>query len=151
MNESSKTCFDFYLHFTWLCGSRYHQRFLKKYPFWKYNSWFSSEVSKLTSVWYKLNLSLKYWFIEARLVFCTCYGPKKWWKCQPDTIQVAFSEDNNCYRGITGDILSSLKMHYFRGSLPKWVLTPQKKTSRHSSKMAIFSKLFGDIMSHRIG
>ena len=37
--------------------------------FWKNNSCLSSDVSKLTSVWNKLNLSLKYWCIEAKLVF----------------------------------------------------------------------------------
>ena len=47
-----------------------------KLEFWKQDSWFPSDVSKLPSVWNKLNLSLKYWCIEARLVFCTCYGPK---------------------------------------------------------------------------
>ena len=28
-----------------------------------------------------------------------------------------------------------LKMHYFKGSLPKWVLTPEKETSFHVFKM----------------
>ena len=37
---------------------------------------FSSEVSKFTSVRNQPNSSLKYWFIEARLVFCVCYCPK---------------------------------------------------------------------------
>ena len=43
-----------------------------------------------------------------------------------------------------------LKMHHFRGKIPKYVLTPQKKTSCHIFNMAIFSKLFGDIISHII-
>ena len=42
----------FHLHFTWLCGSWHHQRILKKYPFWKNDSWFSTEVSKFTSAEY---------------------------------------------------------------------------------------------------
>ena len=37
-----------------------------------------------------------------------------------------------------------LKMHYFKGSLPKWVLTPEKETSSHVFKM------FGYFMSHII-
>ena len=73
--------------------------------FWKYDSWFPSDVSKLTSVWNKLNLSLKYWCIEARLVFCTCYGPKKLSKCHLGTIQTTFSEDSNYYRGNIGENL----------------------------------------------
>ena len=38
-----------YLHFNWLCVSWKLQRIFKKYPFWKYKSWFPSEVSKLPS------------------------------------------------------------------------------------------------------
>ena len=127
---------SFYLHLIWLCGSWFHQRILKKLPSWKYNSWFSSEVSKLTSVWNKLNLSLKYWFMEARLDFCKCYGPTKWSKCHLDTIQTIFSEDNKYYRGNIGEniYLSSLKMRDFSGSLPKCVLTPQKKPAVIISK-----------------
>ena len=56
--------------------------------FWKHDSCFPSDVSKLTLVWNKLNLSLKYWCIEARLVFCNYYrgniGENKKchaWKC----------------------------------------------------------------------
>ena len=108
--------------------------------FWKYDSCFPSDVSKLTSVWNKLNSSLKYWCIEARLVFCTCYGPKKWSKlskCHLGTIQTTFNEESNYYRGNICEnlFLSSLKMLYFRGSLPKWILTPQKKTSCHILKI----------------
>lgn len=46
---------SFYLHFPWLYGPWKQQRVLKKYPFWKHDSWFSSEVSKLTSVFYPRN------------------------------------------------------------------------------------------------
>ena len=90
-------------------------------------------MPKLTSVWNKLNLALKYWFIEAKLIFCLC--PKWWSKCHLDTIQTTFSEHNNDYRGSIDEnlFLSSLEILYFRGSLPKSVLTAQKKT-------AIFSK-----------
>ena len=35
------------------------------------------EMSKLTSVRNKLNLSMKYWFMEAKIVFFTCLGPPK--------------------------------------------------------------------------
>ena len=41
-------------------------------------------------------------------------------------------------------------MHYFRGVLPKWVLPPQKETSSPIYQMAIFKKLFGDLMSYII-
>ena len=44
-----------YLNFTWFYGSWHHKRILNKYPFWKHGSWFSSEVSKLTSVFYPQN------------------------------------------------------------------------------------------------
>ena len=120
--------------------------------FWKYDSRVPSDVSKHTPVWNKHNLSLKYWCIEAKLVFCTSYGPKKLSKCHLGALQTTFSENSNYYRGNIGEnlFLSSLKMHYFRGSLPKWVLTPQKKTSCHIFKMDAFSKFFGDFMSHII-
>ena len=45
----------FYLYFTWLCVSWKLKRNLKKYLFLKYDSWFPSEVSKLTSVKYPWN------------------------------------------------------------------------------------------------
>ena len=44
-----------YLHFTWLYGSWNHQRILKKHTFWKYDNWFSSDVSKPTLVKYPWN------------------------------------------------------------------------------------------------
>jgi hypothetical protein len=46
---------------------------------------------------------------------------------------------------------SLLKMHLFRGISPKCVLTPQKGTSCHIFRMAIFSKFFGDFIGHIIG
>ena len=54
---------------------------MKKSLFWKYDSCFpSAEVSKLTSVRNRPNLSLKYWLLEAKDIFWICYGPKKWSK-----------------------------------------------------------------------
>ena len=53
--KSSKNNFIFYLNFTWLCVSWKLHRILKKYPFWKFESWFPSEVSKLTSANYHWN------------------------------------------------------------------------------------------------
>ena len=44
-----------HLHFTSLCGSWKAKKILKKYLFWKYESWFPSEVTKLTSVCYPQN------------------------------------------------------------------------------------------------
>ena len=67
----------FHLHVTWLYGSWYHQKNLEKKAFWKYDSWFSSEVSKITSVGNKTNLSLIYWFLEAKYIFWISYGPKE--------------------------------------------------------------------------
>ena len=43
-----------------------------------------------------------------------------------------------------------LKMHHFSGVLPKLVLLPQMEISCHIFKLAIFSKFFGDLMSHII-
>ena len=45
----------FYLLIPLLCGSWEHQRILSNKPFWKYDSWFSFEVTKLTSVFYPWN------------------------------------------------------------------------------------------------
>jgi hypothetical protein len=87
-------CF-LYLHFNWLFCSWNQQRVLKKKPFWKYESWFPSEVSKLSSVQIELNLSLKYWHIEAKVGFWICYCPKNWSKYHLDTIQTMFSEKNS--------------------------------------------------------
>ena len=41
-------------------------------------------------------------------------------------------------------------MHYFSGVLPKWVLLHQMEISCHIFKLALFSKFFGDLMSHII-
>ena len=45
---------------------------------------------------------------------------------------------------------SCLKMHHFRASLPKWVLTSPKEISSHIFKMAIFPKFFEAFMTHII-
>ena len=85
--------------------------------------------------------------MEAKIVFCVCHGPEKGSKYHLET---TFSEINNYYGEISVKInfFPCLKMCHFRGKIPKYVLTPQKKTSCHIFKMAIFSKLFGDFMSH---
>ena len=41
-------------------------------------------------------------------------------------------------------------MHHFSGVLPKLVLLPQMEISCHIFKLAIFSKFFGDLMSHSV-
>ena len=41
-------------------------------------------------------------------------------------------------------------MHHFSGVLPKLVLLPQMEISCHIFKLAIFSKMFGDLMKHII-
>ena len=76
------------------------KRNFEKYQFWRYDSCFSSFVSKLTSVWNKLNLLLKWWFKEAKNDFRICYGLKKWSKYHLNTIQTTFSENNNYYWSI---------------------------------------------------
>ena len=45
---------------------------------------------------------------------------------------------------------SCLKMHHFRASLPKWILTPPKEISSHIFKMVIFPKFFGAFMTQLI-
>ena len=76
--KSPEIIFIFYQNFTWLYGARNHQRILKKYPFLKYDHWFPYKVSKFTLVRNMIDLSLKYWFIEAKVVFWICSGPKKY-------------------------------------------------------------------------
>ena len=51
---------------------------------------------------------------------------------------------------IRGSVLVKIKKETFRGISPKRVLTPQKETNCHISKMAIFPKIFGDFMRHII-
>ena len=97
---SSENTLFLYLHFTWLYGSWNHPIILKTHPFWKYDSWFSSDVSKLASVRNKLIMSLKYWFMETKNVFRSCYGPKKWPKYHLKTIMTTFSERNEYYEAI---------------------------------------------------
>ena len=96
MVYSSENSLFLYLHFS----SWNHKRILKNYPFWKCNSWFSSEVSKLASVRNKLIMSLKYWFMEAKNVFRSCYGPKKWPKYHLKTILTTLSERNKYHGAI---------------------------------------------------
>ena len=96
-----------------------------------------------------------HWNIDSwkqKLFFFICHGPQKWPKYHLDTIQTTLSENNLLLKGIICEnhIFPCLKMHYFRRDLPKWVLTTQKETSCHIFKMDIFSKLFGDVMSHII-
>ena len=87
--------------------------------------------------------------MEAKIVFCIYYGPENGSKYHLETIQTSFSEINNYYREIFVKInfFPCLKMHHFRGK----VLTPKKKNSCHIFKMTVFSKLFGDFMSHILG
>ena len=100
MVYSSENTLFLYLHFTWLHGSWNHQRIWKKHPFWKYDSWFSSERSKLALVRNKLIMSSKYWFMGAKNAFKSCYGPKKWPKYHLKTILTTFIERNNYYGAI---------------------------------------------------
>jgi hypothetical protein len=60
----------FYLQFTWLCGGWYHKRIFLKKPFWKYNSWFSSKVAKLTSANYPWNDAFS---CMEKIIFCNYF------------------------------------------------------------------------------
>ena len=43
---------------------------------------------------------MKYWFMKAKIVFCTFHGPEKGSKYHLETIKTTFSENNNYYRAI---------------------------------------------------
>ena len=59
--------------------------------------------------------------------------------------------DQEQWHNISWNIFfSGLKMHHFRASLPKWVLTTPKKISSHIFKMAIFPKFFEAFMTYII-
>ena len=49
-------------------------------------------MSKLASVWNKLNLPLKYWSMAAKIEFCVCHGTQKWSKYNLDTLQTTLSD-----------------------------------------------------------
>ena len=51
---------------------------------------------------------------------------------------------------VKNSFFSCLKMHHFSGVLPKWVLLHQMEISCHFFKLALFSKFFGDLISHMI-
>ena len=55
----------------------------------------------------KLNLSMKYWFMEAKIVICVCHGPEKASKYHLETVKTTFSEINNYY----GEIF--VKINFF--------------------------------------
>ena len=48
----------------------------------------------------KLNLCMRYWFVEAEIVFCMCLDPYKGSKYYLETVKTIFSENNNYYRAI---------------------------------------------------
>ena len=81
---------------TWVLSNHVPHEITKE--FWKYDSWFCSEVSKLASVRNKLFMSFKYWFMEAKYVFRSCNGPKKLPKYHLKTILTTFSQRNK-YNG----------------------------------------------------
>ena len=90
--------------------------------------------------------------MQAKIISCTCLGPKKRLEYHLEAVQTIFSENDNYYRTIfvKFNFFPCLKMHDFSGKIPKEILTPQKKTSCHIFEMAIFSKVFGDFMNHII-
>ena len=150
VGKSTENIIFFNLHFTWLFGSWNYQKKIARY-FENRRAKFPFEVSKLTSLRNKLNLSIKYWFMEAKLVFCICLGPEKRSKYHLETVQTIFSEKKKHYRTMF------VKLNFFdawkciiSGVKHRVSFEPLKKTSCHISKMAIFSKLFGNFMSQMI-
>ncbi len=61
-------------------------------------------MSNLTLVRNKLNLSMKYWFNEAKIVFCICHVPEKVSKYHQETVQTTSSKKIT----ITGQYLKNL-------------------------------------------
>ena len=78
--ENFRKCFNF---FTYISIDYLVYEITKE--FWK------TTILKIL----QLNLSLKYWVIEAKVGFWICYCPKNWSKYHLDTIQTTFSEKNN--------------------------------------------------------
>ena len=70
----------------------------EKIVFLKIGKLVSFSDVKTYSVRNKLNLSMKYWSMEAKIVFCTSLGPKKGSKYHLETVQTIFSENNNFYK-----------------------------------------------------
>ena len=85
-------------------------------------------------------------FMEANLSFGYVMVPK----INQKIISIQYRIDLVRKITIRGSVLVKIKKETFRGISPKWVLTPQKETSCHISKMAIFPKIFGDFMRHII-
>ena len=57
---------------------------------------------KLTLVKNNLNLSMKYWFMDANIDFCICLGHGKGSKYHLETVETIFIESNDYYRTIQG-------------------------------------------------
>jgi hypothetical protein len=151
MVYSSENILFLYLHFTWVYGSWNHQRILDFFFFWKYDSWFSSEVSKLALVRNKLIMSLNYWFMEAKMSLDHVMVPKN----DQNIIERQYWLNLVREINITGhywwkSIFFMPENVWFYGYFTEWVLTPLKETSYYIFKMTIFQKIFGDFMSHII-
>ena len=71
---------------------------------------------------------MTYWFMK--IVFCTYHCPKKGLKYHVETAQTILVHEN---------CLLYISLSQKRGEIPKHVLTPQKRTSWHIFKMALFS------------
>jgi hypothetical protein len=92
ISKSSENILFFYLHFTWLV--ELPKNFEKMAILKKLESWFPSEVSKLTSVRNKLNLSM----IDSWNKNCLLYKSRSW--RSKYHLQTTLSEINNYYREI---------------------------------------------------
>ena len=115
------------------------KEFLKIWPFWKNDSWFSSKESKLTSVKYPWNYAFScmensIFIIIAPLVVIM-------WSV------IYLADILNIQKTTFASMNQYLndKLTFF---LMKWVFTPYKESSSQIFKTAIFSKFFSDIMSH---
>ena len=88
----------------------------------------------MTSVRNKLNLSMKYWFMEAKIDFCICLGHGKGSKYHLKTVENIFSEKNTYYRTV----------------FVKQICHLRRKLAAIFLKGLFFQKLFDDFMSHII-
>ena len=135
-------CLFFYLHFTWLCGWWHHKRILKKKPFWKYDSWFSSKKSKLTLANYpwndafsckeKINFHKYCLLIVIVLAKCTLYFI--WRILQPFLRIMTYKKGNACFL----DLIFYRQIGLFLAEVIFWHLS--RKKSVIFSKWLFFQK-----------
>ena len=126
-------------------------------------------MSKLTSVQNKLNLSLKYWVIEAKVGFWICYCPKNWSKYHLDTIQTISSKkhDNlgtilvkifyfHAWKCIISRVFHQSEFWHLRGKLAlifsKWIFFQNSlviSSATQYCKMQVKNKIFSEVFTKR--